>query len=116
MTRRQRLEAVIRGEITEELVESCKEELEKLNAEGAKALAKSKETTRYKENKELEKQIVETLNEEPVQVEELKEKLGVDLTRQRLTSLCTNLVREGLIESVDVKVKNKGVRKAYKRV
>ena len=116
MTRRQRLEAVIRGEITEELVESCKEELKKLNAEGAKALAKSKETSRYKENKELEGRIIEVLGEEPIQVEELKEKLGVDLTRQRLTSLCTNLVREGLIESVDVKVKNKGMRKAYKKV
>ena len=116
MTRRQRLEAVIRGEITEELVESCKEELKKLDAESARALAKSKETTRYRENKELEKQIIEVLGEEPIQIEELKEKLGVDLTRQRLTSLCTNLVREGLIESVDVKVKNKGTRKAYKRV
>ena len=32
MTRRHRLEAVINGEITEELIESCKRELEKIEA------------------------------------------------------------------------------------
>ena len=113
MTRRQRLEAVINGEITEELIESCKEELKKLDAEGAKALAKSKETSRYKENKELEEKIVEVLTSEPIQVEELMEKLGIELTRQRLTAICTNLVREGRIYVVDVKVKGKGKRRAY---
>ena len=33
MTRRERLEMVIRGEITSELIEECKEELKKLDVQ-----------------------------------------------------------------------------------
>lgn len=113
MTRRQRLEAVINGEITEELIADCIEELKKLDAAGAKALERARSTDHYSENKELEEKIVEVLTNEPIQVEELKEKLGVELTRQRLTAICTNLVREGRIYVADVKVKGKGKRRAY---
>ena len=113
MTRRQRLEAVINGEITEELIEDCKRELAKLDVVSAKALEKARSTDHYNENKELEKKIVEVLTNEPIQIEELMEKLGVELTRQRLTAICTNLVREERINVVDVKVKGKGKRRAY---
>ena len=42
------------------------------------------------------------------------EGLGVEgLTRQRVSSLCTILVKDGRLNSVDVKVKGKGKRKAY---
>lgn len=113
MTRRERLEMVIRGEITPELVEDCKVELEKLDQRSGAALQRSKETETYKENKEFEKKILGVLSEEPIQVEELMERLSWEGSRQRLTGLCTNLVREGLVKVVDVKVKNKGKRKAY---
>ena len=113
MTRRQRLEAVINGEITEELIAECKRELAKLDEAGAKALERARSTDHYSENKELEEKIVEVLTNEPMQVEELMEKLGVELTRQRLTAICTNLVRDERIYVVDVKVKGKGKRKAY---
>ena len=36
MTKRERLEAVIRGDINEKLIESCKKELEKLKARADK--------------------------------------------------------------------------------
>ena len=113
MTRRERLEMVIRGEITQELIEECKVELKKLDERSGAALQRVRESETYKENKEFEKLIVEVLNEEPVQVEELIERLGWKESRQKLTGLCTNLVREGKIKVVDVKVKNKGKRKAY---
>jgi len=113
MTRRQRLEAVINGEITEELIAECKEELKKLDVASAKALEKARSTDHYNENKVLEEKIVEVLTEEPIQVEDLMEKLGVELTRQRLTAICTNLIKAGRINSTDVKVKGKGKRKAY---
>lgn len=117
MTKRERLEAVIRGEITEELVESCREELKKLDERSATALAKSKESARYKENKEYEERICGVVGEEPLQIDEIGEKLGVagKVTRQRLTAVCTNLVREGRIGVVDLKVKGKGTRKGYVR-
>ena len=115
MTRRERLEAVIRGEISEELIESCKEELAKLNERAARANEEAKTTGNYLENKEYEERICAALREmsEPVQVDELGERIGSTLTRQRLTAICTNLIREGRIRSCDVKVKNKGKRKAY---
>lgn len=116
MTRRERLEAIISGNITEELIEECKEELKKLDERGAAALAKSKETDNYKENKIYEEKIYEILNDEPIQIDELAKLINWPYTRQRLTAICTNLIRDGRIGSVDVKVKNKGKRKAYTRV
>ena len=113
MTRRQRLEAVINGEITEELIAECKVELEKLDAAGAKALERARSTEHYNENKQLEEKVVSLLTTDPIQIDELKEKLGVDLTRQRLTAICTNLLRDERIHVTDVKVKGKGKRKAY---
>ena len=113
MTRRERLEAVIRGEISEELIKSCREELAKLDERSAKANEDSKLSANYKENKMYEERICEVLSEEPIQVDELAERVGSTLSRQRLTAICTNLIREGRIKSCDVKVKNKGKRKAY---
>ena len=110
MTRRERLELVIKGEINEELIEDCKRELEKLNAHRDHA----KENANYNENKEVEEKIVEVLArvEGPVQVDELAELVGCTFARQRLTAICTNLIREGRIRSIDVKTK-KGKRKGY---
>lgn len=113
MTRRQRLEAVIAGNITEELIEDCKLELEKLNERSARANEDAKMSANYVENKRYEELIVEALTEKPIQIDELAERIGSTLTRQRLTAICTNLIREGRIQSCDVKVKNKGKRKAY---
>ena len=117
MTRRQRLEAVINGEITEELIESCREELEKLDIQGARASERAKTSTNYVANKELEPKIYEFLEgfniEEPAQIELIREVCAPELSRQRVTAICTNLVREGRIGTVDVKVKNKGKRKGY---
>ena len=113
MTRRQRLEAVIKGEITEELIEDCKNELAKLDERSARANEDAKTSANYVENKRYEELIVEALSEKPIQIDELGELIGSTLTRQRLTAICTNLIREGRIKSCDVKVKNKGKRKAY---
>ena len=112
MTRRQRLEMVIRGELNEELIEDCKKELEKLDAKLGEVKAKERPT--YAENKVYEDRIVEALSgeNEPVQVDKLAELVDCRFARQRLTAICTNLIREGRIKSVDVKTK-KGVRKGY---
>ena len=113
MTRRERLEAVIRGEITEELIADCKIELEKLNAHSAAVNEKAKTTKNYIENKEYEKLILEVLSDDPKMIDEIAELTGIEVSRQRLTAICTNLVREGHIRAVEVKVKNKGKRRAY---
>jgi len=49
-----------------------------------------------------------------MQIDPIVESLGIDgLTRQRVSSLCTILVKDGRITAEDVKVKGKGKRKAY---
>ena len=113
MTRRERLEAVINGDITEELIADCVEELKKLDERCAAVNAKAKEKETYKENKEYEKRICEILRNEPLRIDEVAEIVKWPYTRQRLTAVCTNLVREGKAKSVDVKVKGKGTRKGY---
>lgn len=115
MTRRERLELIIRGELSEELIEECKRELEKLNEQSAAANQKAKETEQYKENRAYGERVYEFLEglEEPVQVGEILAEVAPELTRQRMTAICTNLVREGRIRAVDIKVKGKGKRRAY---
>lgn len=110
MTKRERLEMVIRGEINEELIADCKRELEKLDVHRVHA----RENANGQENREMEEKIVDVLArvEGPVQVDELAELVGCTFARQRLTAICTNLIREGRIYSCDVKTK-KGKRKAY---
>jgi hypothetical protein len=110
MTRRERLEMVIRGEINEELIADCRKELEKLDAHRTHA----RENANGQENKEFEEKIVSVLEkvEGPVQIDELAELVQCTFARQRLTAICTNLIREGKIRSCDVKTK-KGKRKAY---
>lgn len=115
MTRRERLELIIRGELTEELINECKEELKKLNERSAAANQKAKESEQYKANKVYEERVYEFLEglEEPVQVGEILMNVAPELTRQRMTAICTNLVREGRIQAVEIKVKGKGKRRAY---
>ena len=110
MTRRERLELVIKGEINEELIEDCKRELEKLDVHRTHA----RENANAQENKEFEERICAALLQasEPVQIDELAELVGCTFARQRLTAICTNLIREGRIKSCDVKTK-KGKRKGY---
>ena len=110
MTRRERLEMVIRGEINEELISDCKRELEKIDRD----LAKLKNNAHYDENKIFEERICAALYEanKPIQIDELAELIQCTFARQRLTAICTNLIREGRIRSCDVKTK-KGKRKAY---
>ena len=123
-THRERLEMVINENITEELKEDCRIELEKLDARNAARA--SKVTPHQEENTALGEQILATLGEsaEPMQIDSIVEalaptatELGIEeLKRQRVTGICTNLIKDGKIKSEDVKVKGKGKRKAYSLV
>lgn len=111
MTRRERLEAVINGNITAELIEECKVELEKMDAANAKR--SEKQTAHQIENAKVAEDILAILTSEPKFVDEVIEKLDGEFTRQRVSGILTNLVKDGKVISEDVKVKGKGKRKAY---
>lgn len=109
MTRRERLEMVIANNITEELIEECKVELEKLNASNASR----KPTAHQVENVKIGEDILALLTSEPKFVEDVLAGLDGELTRQRVSGILTNLVKDGKVHSEDVKVKGKGKRKVY---
>lgn len=109
MTRRERLEMVIANNITEELIEECKVELDKLNASNASR----KPTAHQVENVKIGEDILALLTDEPKFVEDVLAGLDGELTRQRVSGILTNLVKDGKVHSEDVKVKGKGKRKVY---
>ena len=109
MTRRERLEMVIAQNITEELIEECKAELEKLNASNASR----KPTEHQLENVKIGEEILKILSDEPMLVDDVLPKLDGVFARQRISGILTNLVKEGKVHSEDVKIKGKGKRKAY---
>lgn len=116
MTKRERLEMVISGTINDELIEDCKRELEKLDRAAEKAKLKAREGKTDLDG--VGKRVVEIVeeSEEPVQIETLIERLDWTESRQKLSAICTSLVREGKIEGVDLRIKGVGVRRGYKRI
>lgn len=110
MTRRERLEMVIAQNITEELIEECKVELEKLNASNASR----KPTAHQVENVKIGEDILTVLSDKPKFVEDVLAGLdNGELSRQRVSGILNNLVKDGKVHSEDVKVKGKGKRKVY---
>ena len=110
MTRRERLEMVIANTITDELIEECKVELEKLNASNASR----KPSEHQKENAKIGEEILAILSSEPMFVEEVLGVLDKDYSRQRVSGILTTLVKSGKVVAEDTKVKGKGKRKTYK--
>ncbi len=109
MTRRERLEMVIAQNITEELIEECKVELEKLNASNASR----KPTAHQIENSKVSEDILTILTHEPKFVDEVLAGLDGEYTRQRISGILNTLVKDGKVVSEEVKVKGKGKRKVY---
>lgn len=109
MTNRELYNAVINGNITDEVKAKAQEELDKLDARNS--AKNSKPTKTQKENEPIAKAIVEAL--------EGGEKLGVDLatelgiTVNKVNGIALNLVKEGVLIKTKVKVKGKGEMTAY---
>ena len=109
MTNRELYNAVINGNITDEVKAKAQEELDKLDARNS--AKNSKPTKTQKENEPIAKAIVEAL--------EGGEKLGVDLatelgiTVNKVNGIALNLVKEGVLVKTKTKVKGKGEMTAY---
>ena len=119
MTRRERYMAVINGEITPELIEEFKAEIEKMD----KVNKERKETItpHQMENEEIKGAIkaffeIEVGSHFIEEIVEVAKEVDEGITRQRTSSLCKQLVDEGFLSVEDVRVKNKGLRKLYTRV
>lgn len=110
MTRREMFEAIVAGNVTEEVVAKAVEEIEKMNARNAKrANTPSKKAIA---NEPIKANIAEFLAErEPTVASEIAS--GLELTVQKVSALCRQMVADGVLNVSEVKVKGKGTQKAY---
>lgn len=110
MTNREFLNAIINGEVTDEVVAMAKAEIKKLDARNEK-----RRTTMTKEqvaNEGVKAQIVEFIGDKTAVVaSEIAQ--GVGVSTQKVSALCKQLVDEGKLTVADVKVKSKGSVKGY---
>lgn len=102
MTKREMFEAIVNGNVTEEIVAMAKAEIEKMDARNAKRRETPSKTA--KENAPLKEKIFEILTEVPLTAKEVGEKMGLS------TAKASALL--GQIEGLNVtEVKVKGGRK-----
>lgn len=110
MTNREFLNAIINGEITDEVVAMAKAEIEKLDARNEKRrITMTKEQVA---NEGVKAQIVEFIGDKiAVVASEIAQ--GVGVSTQKVSALCKQLVDEDKLTVADVKVKGKGSVKGY---
>lgn len=110
MTKREFMEMVIAEVENEELVAFAESEIEKMNARNERrANTPSKKAI---ENEPIKAKIVDFLaDREPTVASEIAS--GLELTVQKVSALCRQLVADETLTVSDVKVKGKGTQKAY---
>ena len=96
----------------EELVEYAKNEIVKMDERNAKR--KSAPSKKAEENEPIKKAIAEFLADktEPTTAKEIGE--GVEISTQKASALCRQMVEDGRLTSTEIKVKGKGKQKGYK--
>jgi hypothetical protein len=110
MTKREFMEKVI-AMGNDELKEFAESEIAKLDARNAHR--KEMPSKKSKENEPIKANIVDFLNGKDFTVASEIAK-GLELTTQKVSALCRQLVENGTLTVSDVKVKGKGTQKGYK--
>lgn len=106
MTKREMFEAIVNGNITEEVVEMAKGEIVKMDERNARRKNTPSKTALA--NEPIKAKIVEVLTSKPMTASEVAEK--VEISTQKASSLLRQI--EGLTVT-EVKVKGKGKVKGY---
>ena len=111
MTKREFLNAVIEKVADMNLQDFAKAEIEKMDARNAKRA--NTPTKRAKENEPIKDKIVAFLygKDTPQIAADIANEL--ELTTQKISALCRQLVNDGRLNAEDVKVKGKGKVKGY---
>lgn len=110
MTNREFFEMVMNGNVTEEVKAHAEMSIEKLDARNAKRA--SQPSKRAIENEPIKAHIREYLTDkEPTTASEIAK--GLELTVQKVSALCRQMVNDGILTVTEVKVKGKGNQKAY---
>ena len=106
MTRREMFEAIVNGNITDEVVEMAQNEIVKMDERNAKRKNTPSKTALA--NEPIKAQIVEVLTSEPQTASEIAEK--VEISTQKASALLRQI--DG-VTVTEVKVKGKGKVKGY---
>ena len=110
MTNREAYNAVINGEITDKVIEHFTAELAKLDARNAKRSSKPSKTQLA--NEPIKAHLLEILAVKPMTASEIHE-VDVDLSTQKISSLCRQLVEAGKLAVEEVKIPKRGKQKQY---
>lgn len=111
MTNREFFENVMNGIINDEMMEHATNAIAKLDARNARR--KEMPSKKSKENEPIKANIIDFLNGKDFTVASEIAK-GLELTTQKVSALCRQLVENGMLTVTDVKVKGKGTQKGYK--
>lgn len=111
MTQREFLENIINGTIGTEEIDHAKAEIEKLNARNAKRAERP--SKKAVENEPIKANITNFLNGKDFTVAS-EIAVGLELSTQKVSALCRQMVADGVLAVTDVKVKGKGNQKGYK--
>ena len=109
MTNREFYTAVITSVDNDDLKAFATEAIEKLDARNAKRA--SKPSKKSLENEPIKAKIVEFLASGSHLASEIAS--GCEISVQKASTLCGQLVKSGTLTSTDVKVKGKGTQKSY---
>lgn len=111
MTKREMYVTIINtNEITDEMKEFARKELEKMDANIEKR--KNTLTKKQIENNTLKEKIVALLGDEPKTATTVGEEM--EISTQKASALLRQLAEAGSVERVEVAVKGKGKQKGYK--
>lgn len=106
MTRREMFEAIVNGNITDEVVTMAKNEIVKMDERNTKR--RNTASKRAKENEPIKAQILEVLTDTPMVASAVADAVGI--TTQKASALLRQI--DGLTVT-EVKVKGKGKVKGY---
>ena len=112
MTTREMMEMIINGnEITEEMQTKAHEIIEGLDRRNAKRA--NTPSKKAKENEPIKANIANFLEGKDFTIASVIAE-GLELTTQKVSALCRQMVADGTLTVTDVKVKGKGSQKGYK--
>lgn len=109
MTNREFFEAIVNGTINDDIMNHAREAIEKMDARNAKRAGKPSKTALA--NAPLIEEIKGLLTAEPQTASVLAEK--VDISVQKASALCRQIVANGDALVKDVKIPKKGKQKGY---
>lgn len=110
MTNREFYKAIIGSEVNEELKAFAQAEIDKLDKKNEKR--KNTQTKTQKENEGIKTQIVNLIEEKGSMVASVIA-TELNISTQKASALCKQLVEEKELVVADIKVKNKGTLKQY---